>query len=1019
MLSKTRKIIFISVLAILLITQSALATDYITEDTGYIQGTEIQLDGVWQSRPGLDTFPPPAQTFGPYPIRSQLIEGSAITSVVFYHGPPGGGPWNEQSIESAGGPLDFLIPPIDPEIYGFNYCQPEWEYSFYLNGFDQNGELVEHDERHYAGNPDAGDPYVFQINNPEPNQPPVADPNGPYEGDRGEPITLDGTGSSDPEGSGLIYEWDIYVTWSDYEPHPYYDFDDSFVDGSGASPTFYFDENGEYHVRLRVTDECGEEHIAETTIMVYDPHMVVIPQDNNIAGINWRPDLMLTLKIDGFIYDTVPVEPMGDKDGFGYNFNMDDYGVEVVPGMDVVLYGDYDTTVIGDEFIRPHTVRDFTILFVDLDEDVVGGTADPGTYVRVRINDPYWVELVEWADPSGNWEADFAGFADIQPETFVNVLQQNDFDSSHTLLFWGDDSSPPIIEANLPYNWIAFHSFTPNSTISLEIYDTDGTTLLFSGTVDTDGDGHGWNDWHGVDIVPDTLIEATDDATGTLKQLVLEDIAVVTFDIENDYLAGYGPPDDMLGMFVGNEFDVYESDLYTDSNGDWDIDLTGVFDITDDMGHQVFIADEDGDFTTTEFVEPMLPFFTIEPEHRWAHGESWPIGVPITITIYAADPANGILYQDIQESYPAEHNPEFGAVDFDLQEVEGLERGLYVTMTDGETFKDTWIADLYYDYLDVGLDTAGGHGPGGTYGFMVATYTDGFFMELPDNEAGDWTADFGSAGFDATNVPDTFILRWDEDGDETMIHLPEPLFIEGSVPVDPVEVGTTIQISATFESFLFNGPDDPLLDITFCLEVEGSCMDPSNWLPASALTDVSPNTTGVLETVISEPGVYPVITHAFNPDGPDSYEFLGLLVVYDPSAGFVTGGGWIDSPEGAYTADPTLTGRANFGFVSKYKRGATVPTGNTEFQFHAGDLNFHSRDYEWLVVTGSNYARFKGTGTINGEGEYKFMIWAGDGEPDTFRIRIWEEDEFGNETIIYDNGFDQGITGGNIVVHDQ
>src|SRR5207248_3436906 len=34
------------------------------------------------------------------------------------------------------------------------------------------------------------------------------------------------------------------------------------------------------------------------------------------------------------------------------------------------------------------------------------------------------------------------------------------------------------------------------------------------------------------------------------------------------------------------------------------------------------------------------------------------------------------------------------------------------------------------------------------------------------------------------------------------------------------------------------------------------------------------------------------------------------VVVYDPSAGFVTGGGWIASPAGAYAADPTLTGKA-------------------------------------------------------------------------------------------------------------
>jgi hypothetical protein len=110
-------------------------------------------------------------------------------------------------------------------------------------------------------------------------------------------------------------------------------------------------------------------------------------------------------------------------------------------------------------------------------------------------------------------------------------------------------------------------------------------------------------------------------------------------------------------------------------------------------------------------------------------------------------------------------------------------------------------------------------------------------------------------------------------------------------------------------------------------------------------------------------------------------------------------------------------GRATFGFVSKYKKGAQVPTGNTEFQFQAGDLNFHSTSYDWLVVTGSDYAKFKGIGTINGAGEYKFQIWAGDGEPDTFRIKIWTEDEFEVETVVYDNFSNQALGGGSIIVH--
>ncbi len=121
--------------------------------------------------------------------------------------------------------------------------------------------------------------------------------------------------------------------------------------------------------------------------------------------------------------------------------------------------------------------------------------------------------------------------------------------------------------------------------------------------------------------------------------------------------------------------------------------------------------------------------------------------------------------------------------------------------------------------------------------------------------------------------------------------------------------------------------------------------------------------------------------------------------------------------EGAYKPDPTLEGKATFGFVSKYKRGATVPTGNTEFVFKAAALNFHSTHYDWLVVNqGGTRAQFKGSGTINGMGDYKFMLWAGDGDPDTFRIRIWWE-ENGTEHVVYDNGSDQAIAGGQIVIH--
>jgi PKD repeat protein len=194
-----------------------------------------------------------------------------------------------------------------------------------------------------------------------------------------------------------------------------------------------------------------------------------------------------------------------------------------------------------------------------------------------------------------------------------------------------------------------------------------------------------------------------------------------------------------------------------------------------------------------------------------------------------------------------------------------------------------------------------------------------------------------------------------------------------------------------------------------------------------------PDPTGTGYEVIgshtyAEPGVHTVVLRAVDDTGVLYVSRYQYVVVYDPSDGFVTGGGWLDSPAGAChteVCDEATMGKANFGFVSKYKKGATQPSGDTEFHFSAGGLNFHSDSYDWLVVnqSGEN-AQFKGAGTVNGEaaptGEpYRFMIWAGDGDPDgddTFRIKIWWDDA-GGERVVYDNGFGQAIGGGSIVIH--
>jgi hypothetical protein len=159
-----------------------------------------------------------------------------------------------------------------------------------------------------------------------------------------------------------------------------------------------------------------------------------------------------------------------------------------------------------------------------------------------------------------------------------------------------------------------------------------------------------------------------------------------------------------------------------------------------------------------------------------------------------------------------------------------------------------------------------------------------------------------------------------------------------------------------------------------------------------------------------------------------------LVAIYDPNAGFVTGGGWVNTPAGSYKADVNLTGKATFGFVSKYEKGKTVPSGNTEFVFHAAGMNFKSTIYDWLVVAGAR-AQYKGSGKINDAGDYGFLLTAIDGEvaggggQDKFRVKIWNKS---TGAIVYDNQMgaddtgdpstllgDNGKGGGSIVIHQK
>ena len=89
---------------------------------------------------------------------------------------------------------------------------------------------------------------------PTPNNPPVANAGGPYNGTEGLPVQFDGSGSSDTDGDPLTYAWD---------------FGDGST-GSGVGPTHVYTVPGTYTVTLIVNDGQDDSDPDTTTAEIAD-----------------------------------------------------------------------------------------------------------------------------------------------------------------------------------------------------------------------------------------------------------------------------------------------------------------------------------------------------------------------------------------------------------------------------------------------------------------------------------------------------------------------------------------------------------------------------------------------------------------------------------------------------------------------------------------------------------------------------------------------------------------------------
>jgi hypothetical protein len=139
------------------------------------------------------------------------------------------------------------------------------------------------------------------------NTPPVADAGGPYTTDEGVPVTVDASGSTDPDSLIASYEWDL-------------DYDLQYDDATGVTAEMTYWEHGSYTIGLKVTDAFGasDTDTAQVTVVNVPPSMNATPPSQQVQYSD--PLMNVTITAQDVAADPLTLTGTSwSKDGGGTN----------------------------------------------------------------------------------------------------------------------------------------------------------------------------------------------------------------------------------------------------------------------------------------------------------------------------------------------------------------------------------------------------------------------------------------------------------------------------------------------------------------------------------------------------------------------------------------------------------------------------------------------------------------------------------------------------------------------------
>ena len=314
-----------------------------------------------------------------------------------------------------------------------------------------------------------------------PNQAPVADAGGPYSGKVGSSVRLDGSGSSDSDGSVVGYRWDFNNDGS---------WDTEWVTSSTAAHSY--PHVGTYTVKLEVKDDDDATDIDTASVSISTNKAPVAEANGPYSG-----GVNNSIKFDA----SGSSDPDGSIVGYRWDFTND---------------GSWDTNWLNQKttthaYLKPGT---YTVKLQVKDNDeatdtdtasvsITGNswpTARAGGPYTAIINEPTTFDGSSSSDPDGsivgyrwdftddgNWDTDWLSspttnhsYSSTGTYTVRLGVKDNDGavdDASTTVSVFL--SEPPVADANGPYyglvdEWIEFNgsgSYDPDGEITSYLWD--------------------------------------------------------------------------------------------------------------------------------------------------------------------------------------------------------------------------------------------------------------------------------------------------------------------------------------------------------------------------------------------------------------------------------------------------------------------------------------------------------------------------------------------------------------------